>query len=393
MNTLTAGRRIGNFRILRKLGEGGMGAVYHAVDEMVDRDVAIKSLLPEIAHQPGTLERFRTEAVALAKLNHTNVATLYSFLLEGDQYFMVIEYVNGRSLEDIIRQRGRLPLDTAVSIAVHVLDGLKHAHAMGILHRDIKPANILISEAGEVKVTDFGIARFVNSDRMTRAGRIVGTIEYMAPERILGHEADARSDIYSVGALLFEMLTGRIPFQSENEFELLKKQLDMPPPSLAACGITVPEGIERIVQTALAKQTQQRFESAAAMRAQLKPYLPEEATDLVARPARTTSKDMPLADTVRTRASRLPSSRNHLYIALGTLCVLILLAGLGLALRGRPEPGALSLPPRQVIIQEPVPPRTVELPPPPRVETAPAKPADPPVDEARRRKAMDALNQ
>jgi serine/threonine protein kinase len=392
VNTLTEGRRIGNFRILRKLGEGGMGAVYHAVDEMVDRDVAIKSLLPEIAHQPGTLERFRTEAVALAKLNHTNVATLYSFLREGEEYFMVIEYVNGRSLEDIIRRRGRLPLDTAVSIAAHVLDGLRHAHAMGILHRDIKPANILIAETGEVKVTDFGIARFVNSDRMTRVGRIVGTIEYMAPERILGHEADARSDIYSVGALLFEMFTGRIPFQGENEFELLKKQLDLPPPLLSDCGIAVPEGIEWIVQTALAKQPQQRFESAAAMRAQLKPFLPEEATELVARPARTTSREMPLADTVRTRAARPAPSRNHLYIALSTLCFLILLVSLTVAFRRHPEPRALVVPPSQVILDEPVPPRTVELPPPPRAETIPAPPADPPVDEARRRKAMDALN-
>src|SRR5512140_2292207 len=153
------GGTVGNYRLVEKVGEGGMGAVYKGVDLMVEREVAIKMLRPEIARQPEVVERFRAEAVALAKLNHPNIATLYSFFREGDEYFMVMEFVMGRTLESIIRDSPALAVEQAVAISSQVLDAIEHAHTYGILHRDIKPANIMLTASGQAKVTDFGIAR------------------------------------------------------------------------------------------------------------------------------------------------------------------------------------------------------------------------------------------
>jgi serine/threonine protein kinase len=329
--------RIGNYRIVEKLGEGGMGAVYHAIDEMVEREVAIKVLRPAIAGMPGVPERFRTEAIALARLNHPNIATLFSFQPGSDQLFMVMEYVKGQSLEKTIRRHGCLPQETAISIMAQVLDALKHAHSMGILHRDIKPANILITETGEVKVTDFGIARFLHSERVTREGSIVGTLEYMAPERIMGQDADVRSDLYSAGVLLFEMLTGRLPFQSQNEFELLSKHLYHAPPRINDCGVTAPEALETMVQKALAKRPAERYESSAAFKADLQPFIAQDPAEVVVRSGTTATGSRipappPLEATVRvpTGGFAVPPIAKHLalsrvYMLSGALTVFMAL--------------------------------------------------------------------
>ena len=188
------GSLVGNYKIVEKLGEGGMGTVYRGVDQMVERSVAIKVLRSDIADNPEVVERFRSEAIALARLNHAAIAMLYSFFREGDRYFMAMEFVPGETLERKIQREGALPWQRAVEIMMWALDGVKHAHQMGILHRDLKPANIMITPDGRVKVTDFGIARVLNTMRLTREARVVGTLEYLAPERALGRPADARSD-------------------------------------------------------------------------------------------------------------------------------------------------------------------------------------------------------
>ncbi|HXF40636.1 MAG TPA: serine/threonine-protein kinase, partial [Blastocatellia bacterium] len=208
------GSVVGNYKIIDKIGEGGMGAVFKGVDLMLEREVAIKMLRPELARQPNVVERFRTEAVTLAKLNHPNVATLHSFFRQGDDFFMVMEYVRGETLEDVIRKNGAMPCDQAVEMFCMALEGIDHAHKMGIVHRDIKPANMMLTETGTIKVMDFGIARVLGTDRLTKAGHLIGTVEYMSPEQVRGDETDARSDIYSLGVLLYEMLTGRVPFNS-----------------------------------------------------------------------------------------------------------------------------------------------------------------------------------
>ena len=224
------GQILGNYKILDQAGEGNMGAVYHALDLMLDREVALKALRPELARRADVVERFREEARVQARLNHPNVAQMYSLFRHGEQLFMVMEFVQGPTVDMLIREAGRMTLDQAIPIFLQALDGVEHAHRMGIIHRDLKPANIMVNRDGLVKVTDFGIARVLGAARMTREGAMIGTLEYMSPERVLGKELDARSDLYSLGFVLYEMLTGNLPFSSQTEYEILKAQIETPPP-------------------------------------------------------------------------------------------------------------------------------------------------------------------
>lgn len=260
------GRVIGTYKIQSKIGEGGMGAVYKGVDTMLDREVAIKALKPELASQTAIVDRFRSEAVTLAKLNHPNIATLYSLLREGDELYMVLEYVRGQSLDEILMRRGALPADEVIPVFCQILDGINHAHEYGIIHRDIKPANMMLTENGNLKVLDFGIARLLGSNRMTRAGNIIGTLEYMAPEQVRGLETDARSDTYSLGMMLYEVLTGRTPFDTDNEFELMKLQTESMPPSPRSINPTISEEVEAAIFRAIQKDPVHRFQTAGDFR-------------------------------------------------------------------------------------------------------------------------------
>jgi serine/threonine-protein kinase len=263
------GKVIGNYKIVEKIGEGGMGAVYRGLDTMLEREVAIKMLRPELASQPEVLERFRTEAVTLAKLNHPNIATLFSFMRDGDDYFMVMEFVRGSTLDEVIRRHGAMVVERAVPLFCQALDGIDHAHRMGIIHRDIKPANAMLTDSGSIKVMDFGIARVLGSARMTRAGNVVGTIEYMSPEAVRGLEVDARSDVYSLGILLYEMLTGRVPFDSTSEFEMMKMQVEKAPQPPRTFTANIPIEIEQAIMRSLAKKPEARFQTAGEFRAML----------------------------------------------------------------------------------------------------------------------------
>jgi serine/threonine-protein kinase len=263
------GRVVGNYKILEKLGEGGMGAVFKGVDVMVEREVAIKVLRTEIARQPEIVERFRSEAVTLAKLNHPGIATLFSFFRQGDEFFMVMEFVPGRTLEALLAEFGPMPAGQAVPVFSKILAGIEHAHELGILHRDIKPANVMLTTAGAVKVTDFGIARILGAARMTRQGNIVGTLEYIAPERIKGEDHDARSDIYSLGAMLYETLSGHLPFERDNEYAMMQAHLMEPPPPLGRFGLDIPPEVEAVAMRALAKRQEDRFPTTADFAAAL----------------------------------------------------------------------------------------------------------------------------
>ncbi|HEX8637166.1 MAG TPA: serine/threonine-protein kinase [Pyrinomonadaceae bacterium] len=260
------GQIVGNYKIEAKLGEGGMGAVYRGVDTMLDREVAIKALRPELASQTSVVERFRSEAVTLAKLNHPNIAALYTMFRQGEELYMVLEFVRGETLDTIMQRRGALPAEEAIPVFCQVLDGIDHAHELGIVHRDIKPANIMLTENGKLKVLDFGIARLLGSARMTRAGNIIGTLEYMAPEQVKGQETDGRSDIYALGMMLYEMLTGRLPFQTENEFELMKLQTETMPPSPREINPAIPVEVEEAIMRAIQKNPDERFQTAGEMR-------------------------------------------------------------------------------------------------------------------------------
>ena len=263
------GTVVGNYKITEKIGEGGMGAVFKGVDLMLEREVAVKVLRPEFASQPEVVERFRSEAVTLAKLNHPNIATLHSFFRQGNEYFMVMEYVRGDGLDRVIRRVGAMPLKDAVAHFCQALDGIGRAHKLGIIHRDIKPANVMITEDGSIKVMDFGIARVLGTARMTKQGNIIGTIEYMSPEAIQGQEVDARADIYSLGILLYEMLTGRIPFEADTEFSMMMAQIQQAPPPPRTFAPHIPIALEHAIMRSLAKKPEARFQTAAEFRAAL----------------------------------------------------------------------------------------------------------------------------
>jgi len=255
------GSEIGNYRILEKLGEGGMGVVYKAVDTSLDRVVAIKVLNTDLARVPELVARFRGEAKAQANLNHTNLATLYAFLTIEGSAMMVMEFVDGETFAQMIHRRGPLPSQGAVPMFRQALLGIGFAHRAGIVHRDIKPSNLMLNHQGIVKVMDFGIAKVMGERGLTRTGMQVGTCRYMSPEQVLNRPADIRSDIYALGITLYEMLTANTPFQSDSEFQIMSDHVHTPPPPPTKFYPYIPKGVENAILKALAKNPDERFQT------------------------------------------------------------------------------------------------------------------------------------
>lgn len=260
---------LGKYRIAERLGEGGMGTVYRARDELLDRDVAVKLLRADLAGNAALAERFRGEAIALARLTHPAIAALHGLERDGDQLYMIMEFVPGETLEARIQRDGPLAWRQAAEVCAAVCDAMEHAHRQGVVHRDIKPANLMLVPGGGIKVMDFGIARMAGQSRQTRMGSTVGTPHYMAPEQLRGEEVDGRADLYSLGAVLFELISGKVPFDADSDYQLMMKQLHDQPPHLSSEVASVPRAIDRVVQRAMSKDRATRFSSATEMRAAL----------------------------------------------------------------------------------------------------------------------------
>ena len=260
-------RRIGQFEILELLGEGGIGQVFAGRDTVLDRPVAIKSLRRELVNDTSFVERFRGEAKNLALLTHPNITTLYTLIEQDGALYMVMELVRGRTLETILNERGApFSLEEALAVVAQAADGLAYAHEMGIVHRDIKPANLILTNAGLLKIMDFGIARAQGSQRMTRDGSIVGTLAYMSPEQCRGQDVDGLTDLYSLGIVLYEMLTGKVPFEAASDYELMQQHINTPPEWPSRRVQEIPPHAERALMKALSKKPRERFASITAFK-------------------------------------------------------------------------------------------------------------------------------
>jgi serine/threonine-protein kinase len=254
----------GRYRLERKLGGGGMADVWLAEDQELGRKVAIKMLHDRYANDTQFVERFRREATHAAGLSHPNVVSIFDRGEAGGSYFIVMEYVEGRTLKELIVTRGPCPVPVAISYVRQVLAALRYAHRNGIVHRDIKPHNVLVDHEGRVKVADFGIAR-AGSSQMTEAGSIIGTAQYLSPEQARGAPVDESSDLYSTGILLFELLTGKVPFTGETPVEIAMKHLSQVPPAPSSVRSEIPHDLDLVVLRALAKEPADRYRSAKEM--------------------------------------------------------------------------------------------------------------------------------
>ena len=262
------GNTISHYRVLRELGRGGMGVVYLAEDSRLDRKVAIKALPPETARDPIRRKRFELEARAAAALNHSGIAQVYQLEEQGDDLYIVFEYVEGRDLRGMVSQ-GRAPREELFKIAIGIAWALSAAHAQGIVHRDLKPENVLVTASGETKILDFGLARFQTgaldsatiSVALTTAGTIVGTVGYMSPEQLECKDVDFRSDIFSFGVMLYELGCGTHPFQGSSAASTIANVLNQQPPPLTSANPITPPELERIVGKCIRKNREERYQS------------------------------------------------------------------------------------------------------------------------------------
>jgi serine/threonine-protein kinase len=266
----------GRYRLESKLGSGGMSTVYLAKDETLERLVAVKVLHGEISDQPDQIERFRREARSVAQLSHPNVVAVIDAGEDSGHPYIVFEYVEGETLKQRIDRLHQLPVDEAVAYAIEIGRGLQLAHARRLVHRDVKPQNVLIDAEGRAKVTDFGIARSLESDGLTKTGRVLGTTDYVSPEQAMGQDVDARSDIYSLAVLLYEMLTGRVPFEAETLVGVAMKHVNEPMPNVQHRRPEVSSAVAAAIERATDKEPKRRYDDMAGMLADLEGALEVE---------------------------------------------------------------------------------------------------------------------
>ena len=321
----------GRYQIIEELGKGGMGKVYKVFDKEIQAKMALKLIKPEVSADRTTIERFRNELKIARDISHKNICRMYDLGKEASNYFITMEYVSGEDLKSFIRRSRQLVVGTAIFIANQVCEGLAEAHRLGVVHRDLKPGNIMIDREGNAKIMDFGIARSISTKGITGAGVMIGTPEYMSPEQVEGKEVDQRSDIYSLGIILYEMLTGRVPFEGDTPFTIGIKHKSEIPKDPKELNAHVPSDLNRLVLKCLEKDKEKRYQSADELRADL---------EKIEKGVPTTERPIPKRKTVTSKPITVTFSRKKLLIPALVIGVSAVVAALWLFFlkKGAPAP-------------------------------------------------------
>ncbi len=267
------------YEIIKSIGEGGMANVYLAYDTILDRKVAVKVLRGDLSNDEKFVRRFQREALSASSLSHPNIVEMYDVGEDDGTYYIVMEYVEGKTLKNLIKKRGSITLSEAIDIMLQLTDGIAHAHDSYIIHRDLKPQNILIKEDGAIKITDFGIAMALNSTQLTQTNSVMGSVHYLPPEQASGKGSTIRSDIYSMGILFYELLSGTLPFKGDNAVEIALKQMRDPLPSICKKNPAIPQSVENIILKATAKNPKNRYSDTKEMHEDLLTALNDDRID------------------------------------------------------------------------------------------------------------------
>jgi len=276
-SVIAKGQKINDrYQVVKMIGEGGMANVYLALDTILDRYVAVKVLRGDLANDEKFVRRFQREAISASSLNHPNIVEMYDVGEDNGKYFIVMEYVDGKTLKSLIKKRGSLTLHEVIDIMLQLTSAISCAHNSYIVHRDIKPQNVLILDDGRVKITDFGIAMALNSSELTQTNSVMGSVHYLPPEQASGSGSTIKSDVYSLGILMYELLTGKVPFKGENAVEIAIKQMKEQIPSVCKINPDIPQSIENIILKACAKNPKNRYDSVSEMYNDLQTALNED---------------------------------------------------------------------------------------------------------------------
>ncbi len=307
----------GRYEIIEELGEGGMGKVYRVEDKKIKEEIALKLINPEIAGDKKTIERFSNELKFARKIGHRNVCRMYDLGEEGKTHYITMEYVPGENLKGMIRMMGQLSPGQAISIAKHVCEGLAEAHRLGVIHRDLKSSNIMVDKDGNARIMDFGIARSLQAKGITGAGVMIGTPEYTSPEQVDGKETDQRSDIYSLGVILYEMMTGRLPFKGDTSLSIALKHKTETPSDPRQFNVQIPEALSQAILRCMEKNKESRYQSAEELLSELGKIEERISTAERVLPKRkiNPSKELKAA------------FRKH-WVIIGAMCVVIVAAGI-----------------------------------------------------------------
>ena len=301
----------GRYVLVEQIGIGGMAIVYRAIDRNTGHSVAVKVLKPEFNRDAEFVSRFQREAEAASKMTHHNIVNLLDVGMDGENRYLIMEYVKGKTLKEVIQEKGRLSAPVAVQITIRILSALQHAHQNGIIHRDIKPQNILVHADGHIKVADFGIARMANSSTLTRGDAVMGSVHYFSPEQAQGKGTDVTSDLYSVGVTLYEMLTGRVPFDGESPVAIAMQHLHAAPEPIRRYAPEVSEAICHVCMKAMEKDPAYRYRSAREMASELRMALEGRVSDMQPRLAENLTPAQPLPSSMRQMPVRQNTGRTH----------------------------------------------------------------------------------